>query len=554
MEETDGGSESDAGRRAAKSKKNPRRQTKARVSAIAEEEDEAEAPRSIQNEDVEMQALDPEPEPEPKKKRGRPPKSTVPAKGKGKKAEHKEEEVEDIVEADVGPVPPPPAKKTHGRTRSKANLEPEVEAAAPSSSRATHTRTKSMSKAKVKQTESEDEEPALSSAPARKKGAQAEGEDGTVAAAPSAKGKGIARSKVKTEPQDAVAANIEAAQDGEGVLHTRAESGRGAVTRDTKPPSERKSSLSEDAGYATAELPAELDRMEVDEAEPAAPPPSKNGRTPSSTVARPSSRTASRSTATAGDSSKRSSPVINGEQSSSNVPSPRASSRPPIPSNAKAASSDSLKVIEIDSDGEDEPPEPKLKSKPKAKEHLTRVDSTTSINGTKKPAGRAPKKLQVEVIVPPRPTRQGIEMEDVYMQDDPPPSPPRPQPTRAATPSDRVTQIEQPAPGTPISAVRRSTPLSPDLDEDERDVRMSGPEPEATAAASSSPRTYHPYLARFPVEKLTALTGEETGMTLEQYIRREVEVQCMQLQADAKRRIEEFKRKAAETRKLIETS
>lgn len=53
---------------------------------------------------------------------------------------------------------------------------------------------------------------------------------------------------------------------------------------------------------------------------------------------------------------------------------------------------------------------------------------------------------------------------------------------------------------------------------------------------------------------MTKLTDEEAEMTLEQYIRREMEVQYAQLKADAERRIEEFKQKAAETRKVIEMS
>lgn len=56
------------------------------------------------------------------------------------------------------------------------------------------------------------------------------------------------------------------------------------------------------------------------------------------------------------------------------------------------------------------------------------------------------------------------------------------------------------------------------------------------------------------MEKLVSLTEEETDMTLEQYIRREMELQYAQLKADGQRRIEEFKQKAAETRNLIETS
>ena len=83
---------------------------------------------------------------------------------------------------------------------------------------------------------------------------------------------------------------------------------------------------------------------------------------------------------------------------------------------------------------------------------------------------------------------------------------------------------------------------------------MPDPDEGLLAAAPNSPCAYHPYLAQFPVEKLGSLSEEEAEMTLEQYIRREMESQYAQLKADAERRIEEFKEKAAETRKLIETS
>ncbi len=139
--------------------------------------------------------------------------------------------------------------------------------------------------------------------------------------------------------------------------------------------------------------------------------------------------------------------------------------------------------------------------------------------------------------------------DDAQMRDErlasPPPRPPR-------SPS-RPTKPEMPAPDTPVSAVHRSTHPSPehDLGGDE-DVSVTRGM-DAVPAASSSPRTYHPFLARFPVEKLISLTEEETDMTLEQYIRREMEIQYAQLKADGERRIEEFKQKAAETRKLIGT-
>ena len=83
---------------------------------------------------------------------------------------------------------------------------------------------------------------------------------------------------------------------------------------------------------------------------------------------------------------------------------------------------------------------------------------------------------------------------------------------------------------------------------------MPDPDAAVLVAASNSPRTFHPYLAQFPIEKMSTLTEEDADMTLEQYIRREMGLQYAQMKSDAERRIDQFKQKAAETRRVIETS
>lgn len=64
--------------------------------------------------------------------------------------------------------------------------------------------------------------------------------------------------------------------------------------------------------------------------------------------------------------------------------------------------------------------------------------------------------------------------------------------------------------------------------------------------------TFIPFLATVPVDKLTALTEEEANLTLEQYIRRQLEHQYQQLTEDGGRQIAQFKQRAAETRRRIE--
>ena len=558
MEETEGGSESDAGRRGGKSKRKTGRPTKARVSAIAEEEDETAAGEAVV-EDVAMQE-EPlqEPAQDPPKKRGRPPKSSAAkpaASSKGKKAVM-EEDVEDVAEIDDEPVPRAPAKRTHTRTRSKANIESEAETA-QSSSKRTHTRTKSGSKAKVKEDE---EEPVVSAPPPKKKkkGKQAaakteDEEEEEPASAPPKKPKsrGVTKSKSKLELPPSDTEDIVPEPVAEDEPHAKIESGRDTASRGPKPSHESKSSLSEDAGYATAEPPPDTDLMDVDDPIPLSPPPVKTQpAVPTNGASR--ARTVSRSTPADSDTGKRPSPAENGVRSSSVA----SSSMPSTARPSSKLNKDALQVIEIDSEGEEtgvHGPPPKAAVKGKAP--MSRTASTSSANGiAKKPASQASKrKLQVEVLDPPPPARaQTMEVEttDVQMHEQSSTSPVRTHPARGATPS--VTkELEPPGPGTPVSAVHRSAVPSPVR---EGDVAGSSPDTEVLGTVPTSPRTYHPFLAQMPIEKLTRLTEEETDMTLEQYIRREMEIQLAQLKADGERRIDEFKQKAADAKKLIESS
>ncbi|RPD65598.1 hypothetical protein L226DRAFT_609580 [Lentinus tigrinus ALCF2SS1-7] len=565
VEETEGGSESDAGRRSGKAKKKASGRTKARVSAIAEEEDEAAATKEATDEDIAMQELEPEPEPEPeqdppKKKRGRPPRSTAAkttASTKKKVAVAQGEAEDPVAETDAEPAPPPPAKKTHARTRSKANMESETEAA-PSSSTRTHTRTKSGSKAKVKQGE-EDEVPVISAPAPKKKGKQVaaktedEEEEEPASARPKKlKGRAVSKSKAKAEPPASDMDDVVPGEKMEEEGHARTETGRSATSRSPKPSHESKSSLSEDAGYATAEPPPDADQMDIDEpSHPSSRPPKKlEALEPVKAEAR--ARTVSRSKPANSDSSRQPSPAANAIRSSSEASSSRSSAtRPPSKLNK-----DSLKVIEIDSDGE-ETHVHGLPAKPaaKGKAPVSRMASTSSANGVvKKPASQgSKKKLKVEVVVPPQPPRsqtKEVEMVDVQMQEQPPTSPVRTQPAREVTPSV-FAELEPPGPSTPVSAVHRSALPSPVR---ESDACVPSPEAEDVGTAPKSPRAFHPFLAQLPIEKLASLTEEETEMTLEQYIRREMEIQYAQLKADGERRIDEFKQKAIETKKLIESS
>ncbi|THH32548.1 hypothetical protein EUX98_g1636 [Antrodiella citrinella] len=80
------------------------------------------------------------------------------------------------------------------------------------------------------------------------------------------------------------------------------------------------------------------------------------------------------------------------------------------------------------------------------------------------------------------------------------------------------------------------------------------PEPDPPAPSESHlPDSVMPFLANMPTEKLSYLTEDESAMTIEQYIRREIEVQYQRFKEDGERKIALFQEKVAETRRIIES-
>ena len=63
---------------------------------------------------------------------------------------------------------------------------------------------------------------------------------------------------------------------------------------------------------------------------------------------------------------------------------------------------------------------------------------------------------------------------------------------------------------------------------------------------------YTPLLSMEPLAQLTMLTEEESMMTVEQWIRRQIERESRMLQEDAERQIAAVREKAAQMRKVIE--
>ncbi|KAI8986903.1 hypothetical protein BD414DRAFT_415750 [Trametes punicea] len=561
VEETDVGSESETSKRSSRSKRKTGGRSKARVSAIAEEEDE-EFGATRPDENVEMQEPEEAQEqeqPKEKRKRGRPPKNAAasktapPSQTKVAKTQVREEIAHTGVEA--GPAPAA-VKKTHARTRSKATLESEADAAVASSSRSTHTRTKSSSRTKLKQ---EEVDSAVSAAPTgKRKGKQKataapmDDEEDIPPAPPKAKIKGPAVPRPKKQPEQ-----TQLETEDPLPLHDHRESnrqshrvGRSPSPQVPKVPPRRTPSLSDDAGYATAEPQLDADRMEVDEnmpiGQPAQVEDSRLTAVSDANAVPQRSRPRSAVHRSDDDEIERPSPALNGVANGRSATSSRASSARPFANipNQKIVN-DTLKVIEIDSDGEeiafsDAP----SKARP--------AERTTPASGSSKPASkRAVTNLQVDVVLPSK--RAHPPPRDVPIQDSPT-GPIRSLPVRS--PSPVVAMAKSGPPSTPVSAVHISSQVSLprheplELDNANRDVAM----PTQTIGLAASPRAYHPILAQVPIEKLTNLTEEEADMTLEQYIRREMELQYAQFKADAERRIDEFKERAAEARRLIEKS
>ena len=125
----------------------------------------------------------------------------------------------------------------------------------------------------------------------------------------------------------------------------------------------------------------------------------------------------------------------------------------------------------------------------------------------------------------------------------------------AATKGVRELSAATPPPQTP--------PLSP------VDERPSTPPGQVIASLKAQPDTkveekekgndeereespFTPFLANMPMAKLSSLTEEESLMTIEQWIRREIDLQYQALKADGERTIAEFMEKAERTRKTLE--
>lgn len=547
---------SDAGKRVSKTKRKAAVKGKERIEAIEEEEEDI----NIEEHNV------PEEPVVVKPKRGRPPKAKT-AAARAKKAAAEQE----TVPVDTEPeAVAPPSKPTHSRTRTKANVDTE---SAPSASKP-----KSLVKDGVKLVPTVEvplRQPSMNRARHETTApSDSEGDESYAAALVKPKPNGVSRAKsrAKNTPPD----TVEGDDERMARSSARDEPARNLMppppvpSEPAKPKNRKSSSTSDDAGYATAEYAMDIDPI------PATQPPQsrhqRNSSQPSSTkaVSPPPATTRQSRAASIEPSRGTSQPPSRSSSKPAGRPSARPGSvRPPSRLNSEA--------VPISSDEEDAlvKPAPKAIKRIVSKQKLAdeRARSRTPVvNGThdvemdaqpenaqpgprqpkpKAAPARTPEMLEI-AIVKPLPPPVPVE-EDVEMVEETPPPPPEVSPKLDATippplvngTVSRKTSSATPPPRTPSLPLAEPEPadkparILPSFDDE-----MESGVPEDIVEI--------PFLSDLPLQKLTSLTEDECNLTIEQYIKREIEREYSKIKEDGERQIALFLERAAERRRQLE--
>lgn len=562
-EDTDGASGSDLGKRASKKKG----KAKERIEAIEEEgEDEDEQMYASVHEEEEDEVIVAEP---PKRKRGRPPKaSTKPPPVKKAKESSVESRLDDGEEQRAL------AKSTHSRTRSKAVAESESDTQAASSAKPSrHVRQSSVTK-KVQRQPSVQEEPRATRSSAepvmtngksaKKKAGKAleTSQDEKPPAKPMLAGAQKNGKHHITPSQSQNTDIVSDVDDGEQSIYSAEEvdlpmKRKTSSTPKPKPAPPKdlpkskgkhraQSSMSDDAGYATAEPHMDVDvdvrvkhSQERELPTPLDSKPSRKAggkmRAPSVTKQevqlnglglyadddiemkdvmreRPPPPSLSMPLSSIAESPER---RAESEQHSSNGLAPHAQ-------NGEASHS-GLGINRLGSEAYHQPLKNSVKSS--AVHHA-------GLKGKQK-------QLQVEVIAPPVPTPQDDDVEmagdnvDGYDDD----VQPLEAPFARRDPFGNLREEPEP-PSTPPSHTHHALDDEDEPEQNDTDIPLSPP--------------YSPFLALAPLSKLTSLTEEESAMTVEQWIAREIERQYESFKADAEQKIQDFRARAADARRRIE--
>ncbi|TFY69846.1 hypothetical protein EVJ58_g196 [Rhodofomes roseus] len=583
VSETENASGSEAGKRVSKTK-GKRKGTAASSKAkdrmqVVEEEVEPVVDSGGRDEVAEAEPL-----PKPKRGPGRPPKH--------KKPESVAEEIE------VEPEPAKePAKKGLARTRSKANLasDSDVPQSLTSGSKS-GSRRKTTAKAKetpIPDTEDEQiqEVPAAKPGPGKRQTRKGEDSEPPSGAPGPSRGKGVkgrtvSRSKAKQVTPPEPDSDVEMLEEEPMKATAKATKARTAKGKAPARPQEDVSSASDDAGYATAEPP----KPRISKGRPSRTtdeaPTKHRGRVlstedegdsdvvmtdhapaqPKDEVRRKDWRSPPRSTSS--DAAGHRHPAIKKLSHVSGKSKVSQTTR----SSTSTVNSSRTKIVEISDDEEDDvPPQRDLRetgaasaaatkggrklqpevvvnkrlsqtsaaseapsSKGRAKAHVDAMPSRSFQSPTSRTSTGSSKgkKVQVEVLIPTR-TSTGSRS-----------SAKGPGGLVAAINSKHVAEASAstPPPSDPFRAVT-PPPASPPASTSPEDNPMSEPD-------DSFPFT--PMLPMVPVHRLDVLTEEESSLTVEQWIRREIEAECRLLKEEAERRIAAVREKAAEVRKVVE--
>ncbi|KAH8083332.1 hypothetical protein BXZ70DRAFT_581248 [Cristinia sonorae] len=505
-------SENEVGRKPAKKTKG-KANGKARMTVVQEEDLEPE------------EEVNEEPEPV-KPKRGRPPSSKKAASSTSKKKKNPDDIEEELENEEPEPAAPP-TKPKHTRTRSKANLEVDTESQPASIQSQPKPSTSKKHRTPAAEPHEDDTQP--QSTTLRKKTKTMIPESEPPAPAPT-KGRTVSKSKTKTkvvvgDSDDELAASIheQAKETTKPVSSSRAASAQRTKQERNDDPRSRidkgqtktrkSSSTSDDAGYATAELPMDVDIEEEEE-----PRRARHPKQNQEDVV-----------------------MIEGYDRDSGLAESVG-----LPSPPHAPSSLPKPTIRLVSQAEP------VSSGSTAKRDQTKTTSSPTVPYNEPPhvmtvnnsKGKGKGKLQAEVLVASsshkRPT--SLTADDMDTDAEAAMEYAESHSESLATPPPATSSSSPQHPAGPSTPTSKTVQFLPD-----------GADPPAPSG-SETPQSIVPLLGIFPMVNLTSLTEEESAMTIEQYIRREIDIQYQQFKEDGERRIALFKERAAETRRIIEAS
>ncbi|PCH45062.1 BIR-domain-containing protein [Wolfiporia cocos MD-104 SS10] len=582
--EAEVGSEAELGKRVSKSKSRKGAKAKATIHVIQEEDEEG---KRGGDEDDEVVL------PKPKARRGRPPKNkkddsdleaTIGTKTTTRKSSRIDVEPDDELEPEAGP-----SRKILARSRARAIVEADDDAL-PSSSKPSQSKTKSASKQKPKVNEGDVDDQLRTLRtdvmPGDRSRRTMKNDEDEVSRPIPVK-KDVSK-LLRTKSQRAMEEDTEAETDGRerpGVPDDRkipvmqpkpltmlakgTPSLRGIKASD---PRQSSSAIFDDAGHAIAitDPLGDLEAMDMDmdmhDVAVTVQSKKKSGvkgahrAQASRENAMVSDGDVEMTDATAPPKSRRAPVKVKAEphadSSRTAVPS-RGSASNALKAQASARTSnapDKMKVIEISSDSELEevedaiaPPIPQLAAMSNKKSLQPRPGSEPSKAEEASAATSKRPKMQMEVVIPVRPKKSSSVVPEGEDDD---------QAMTWVKQARETLPVPAPMKDEKASRLRPSTP-SRSAPMHSNEILSKSEETTNTEVKATDellyPSAFIPIMGTSPMRKLKSLSEEEASMTVEQYIRREMDIQYLQLKKDGERRLALIKEKAAGTRKAIET-